>query len=89
MNFDIYILMKKVGLYIRLSEDVVNWLRRRLPAKKGSLSSYIEELIRREMSREEIDRVYDEIEKLVPRHVEALDIPKLRREAEKRLYREV
>ena len=81
--------MKKVGLYIRLSEDVVEWLRRKLPAKKGALSNYIEELIRREMSHGEIDKLLDEIERLVPNYVSALDIPKMRRKIEERLYKEL
>lgn len=80
--------MRKVGIYVRLSEDVVEWLRRRLPAKKGSLSSYIEELIRRDMAAENIDMVYSEIERLMPKFVESTDVPRLRRLAEKRLMEE-
>ena len=67
------------------------WLRRRLPAKKGSLSAYIEELIRREMRSErgEIDSALEEIDKLVVKRFEAVDLPKIRGELESILKEEV
>ncbi|PCN50730.1 hypothetical protein B6U99_02915 [Candidatus Geothermarchaeota archaeon ex4572_27] len=40
---------EKVGIYLRLSREVVEWLRRRVPARKGSLSGFVESLLRREM----------------------------------------
>ncbi len=80
---------QKIGIYLRLSKDVVEWLRRKLPAKKGAISSYIEDLIRKEMNKEDINKILNEIDRLVIKRIESEDLPRIRRELEKRLMKEI
>ena len=82
---------KKIGLYIRLDEEVVKWLRSKLPAKKGSLSNYIEELIRREIRLEsgEYKDFLNEVDKLIDVKIDSSELPKIRKELEDYMLKEI
>lgn len=82
---------KKIGLYVRLDEKVVEWLRKRLPARKGSLSNYIEGLIRREMKLEssEYKEALDKVSEITSVKIDSSEISKIRKELENYALKEI